>query len=98
MPPKLIITDETLPRWTSEYNETLRIHYIRNEDGMPILAVNNQPLTTLIMSLPKILKFFMENFRQGHPCRIDIDRVLSNANIELQRQGEKIAKPEPLAD
>jgi hypothetical protein len=98
--PQITLTETTLPKWVSEHDPWLGIYTIKDASGNALLAVNNPETATLIMSLPRILAFFANNFRLTHPCRIDVDRVLSQANIKLQRQGESTnaAKPEPMAD
>jgi len=98
--PFLTFKHDELPEWETRYESHLGVHIIKDKKtGKPVLAVHADDTATLVMALPKLLKFMLA-FGLNHPCRIPVDQVLTASNIKLVRKGEENVKPksEPMAD
>lgn len=72
-----------LPDWRATANGDGSFS-ITLPDGFIVFAAMPEQLARMVAAAPRMLRF-MASFRMGNPVRIDADRALAAAGIELDR-------------
>lgn len=89
---------DEMPQWRVYEHPEMHVPVIQDvKTGKILLAVSEPRLLTLIMALPGLLRF-AASFKQGHPCFLDVQRILSVAHIKLGKEDSKNGPRESVDD